>query len=128
MFISGFWVLIALATALQDWLTLRADLGSAVRFAASLWLPWALLTPAVAWLSTTFSLERKGWRRALAAHLAGCACTGALLLASALLLRLVAGRGSCRALAGFASAFCFAFTVGFGFAVSVVLRRTFAAC
>ena len=77
--ISGFWVLIALATALQDWLTLRGDLWSAVRFAASLWLPWALLTPAVAWLSTTFSLERKGWRKALAAHLAGCAIVSVLL-------------------------------------------------
>lgn len=77
--ISGFWVLIALATALQDWLTLRGDLGAAVRFAASLWLPWALLTPAVAWLSTTYSIERKGWRRALAAHLAGCAGVSVLL-------------------------------------------------
>ena len=77
--ISGVWVLIALATALQNWLTLRVDFWAAMRFAASLWLPWALLTPAVAWLSTTFSLERKGWKRALAAHLAGCAIVSVLL-------------------------------------------------
>lgn len=76
---AGFWGLVALATALQDWLTQRVELDVAVRFAASAWLPWALLTPLIAWGSVNFPLERIRWRRALLVHLAGCAAIFVLL-------------------------------------------------
>ncbi len=67
--ISAFWVMITLATALQDWLTLQGDFMPALRFAASMWLPWAFLTPGIVWFSTTFPVERDLWQWRLAAHL-----------------------------------------------------------
>lgn len=76
---AGFWALVALATALQDWLTQRGELAVAVRFAASAWLPWAVLTPLIAWLSISFPLLRSKWQRALLVHLAGCTVVFALL-------------------------------------------------
>lgn len=76
---AGFWGLVALATALQDWLTQRGELNVAVRFAASAWLPWALLTPLIAWISITFPLERDKWRRALLVQLASCTAVFVLL-------------------------------------------------
>ena len=77
--IAGFWALVTLANALQDWLTLRKDMDVAVLFAASVWLPWAFLTPLIAWIASHFPLERNTWRRAIAVHLAGCAAIFVLL-------------------------------------------------
>jgi len=76
---AGFWGLVALATALQDWLTLRGELGMAVRFAGSAWLPWALLTPLIAWISISFPLVRYKWRGALLVHLTTCTAVFVLL-------------------------------------------------
>jgi two-component system LytT family sensor kinase len=67
--ISAFWVMITLATALHDWLTWHGDFMPALRFAASMWLPWAFLTPGIVWFSTTFPMERDCWRWRLVGHL-----------------------------------------------------------
>lgn len=76
--ISAFWVLITLATALQDWLTQQGDFLLALRFAGSLWLPWAFLTPGIAWFSTRFPVEQGHWQRRLAGHFGVCALISVL--------------------------------------------------
>jgi len=60
--ISAFWVVITLDTTLHDWLMWHGDFMPAMRFAASMWLPWAFLTPGIVWFSTTFPMERDRWR------------------------------------------------------------------
>jgi hypothetical protein len=45
--ISAFWVVITLDTTLHDWLMWHGDFMPAMRFAASMWLPWAFLTPGI---------------------------------------------------------------------------------
>ena len=67
--ISAFWVVISIAAALHDWLMWHGDLVPALRFAASMWLPWAFLTPVIVWFSTAFPLERDRWRWRLTGHL-----------------------------------------------------------
>lgn len=70
--ISAFWVLITLAGALQEWLILRGEFWVALGFAASLWLPWAFLTPAIIWFSNAHPLDRAHWRQRLALHFLVC--------------------------------------------------------
>jgi signal transduction histidine kinase len=67
--VSIFWVIITLATALRDWLTWGGDYLQTLRFGASMWLPWAAVTPGIVWFSTAFPLERSRWRWRFAAHL-----------------------------------------------------------
>jgi len=67
--ISAFWVLITLASALQELLILRGEFWAAFRFAGSLWLPWAFLTPAIVWFSNANTLNRAQWRKRIARHL-----------------------------------------------------------
>jgi two-component sensor histidine kinase len=77
--ISAFWVLITLAMALHDWLAWHGDFMPALRFAGSIWLPWAFLTPGIVWFSTTFPVERDCWQRRLAGHLGVFALVSVLL-------------------------------------------------
>ena len=77
--ISGFWVLVLLVTALQDWLVQGADFTASLRFGAAQWLPWTFLTPAIVWLSAALTLERGQWQKRLAVHLAVCAVVTTIL-------------------------------------------------
>lgn len=77
--ISGFWVLVLLVTALQDWLLQGADFMATLRFGAAQWLPWTFLTPAIVWLSAAFTLERGQWQKRLAVHLVVCAAVTIIL-------------------------------------------------
>lgn len=70
--ISAFWALITLATSLQEWLILRGEFWATFRFASSLWLPWAFLTPAIVWFSNANTLNRAQWRKRIALHLLVC--------------------------------------------------------
>jgi len=70
--ISAFWALITLATVLQEWLILRGDFWANVRFAASVWLPWSVLTPLIVWVTEANTLTRPHWRKSLALHLLIC--------------------------------------------------------
>lgn len=70
--ISAFWVLITLASALQELLILHGEFWAAFRFAGSLWLPWAFLTPAIVWFTNKNTLSRAHWRKRLALHLLVC--------------------------------------------------------
>ncbi len=77
--ISGFWVLITMATALQFWLLRREDVTEALQFASMQWLPWALLTPLIFWFSSVFTLEREKWMKHLPVHFLVSVCTVLLL-------------------------------------------------
>ncbi len=77
--ISAFWVMITLAMALHDWLAGHGDFMPALRFAGSIWLPWAFLTPGIVWFSTTFPVERDCWQWRLAGHLGVFALVSVLL-------------------------------------------------
>jgi two-component sensor histidine kinase len=77
--ISAFWVMIALATALHDWLAWGGAFMPALRFASSMWLPWAFVTPGIVWFSTIFPVERDCWQRRLMAHLGVFALIAVLL-------------------------------------------------
>ena len=52
LLISAFWLLIALASAVEMWLLRPDDVGGVLRFAATQWLPWVFLTPLIVWLSS----------------------------------------------------------------------------
>ena len=67
--ISGFWVMITMAMVLHDWLTWHLEFMAALRFAGSMWLPWAFVTPAIVWYSTTFPIERERSQWRLAGHI-----------------------------------------------------------
>jgi two-component sensor histidine kinase len=71
--VSAFWLLIAVASALESWLLRSVDLRYAVRFAAWQWLPWMVLSPAILWLGSAFTIERPAWFRNFLIHLAACA-------------------------------------------------------
>ena len=71
--VSAFWLLIAAASALESWLLRSVDFRYAVRFAAWQWLPWMVLSPAILWLGSAFTIERPAWCRNFLIHLAACA-------------------------------------------------------
>ena len=77
--ISGFWVLITIATALQFWLLRREDAAEALRFASVQWLPWPVLTPLIFWLASAFTLEREKWVKRVLVHLSASVCVVLLL-------------------------------------------------
>lgn len=70
--ISAFWVLITLASGLQELLILRGEFWAAFRFAGSLWLPWAVLTPFIIWFTVANTLDRARWRRRMVRHFILC--------------------------------------------------------
>jgi two-component system, LytTR family, sensor kinase len=69
---SAFWVLIALGAGLEMSLSQGSDLAESLRFASLQWLPWALVTPIIMWLSSAFTIERSTWHRTIWIHLAAC--------------------------------------------------------
>lgn len=69
---SAFWLLLAVASAVEMWLLRPDDLAGDLRFAATQWLPWVFLTPLLMWLSAAFTLEGNKWRRTIWVHLAAC--------------------------------------------------------
>jgi two-component sensor histidine kinase len=71
--LSGFWLLITLTSVLEKSLSFPADYPQAWRSAAVQWLPWVLLTPALAWLSSVFALRRTSWHRTIWVYAAACA-------------------------------------------------------
>lgn len=70
--ISACWILITLASGLQELLILRGEFWAAFRFAGSLWLPWAVLTPIIIWFSNANTLVRTHWRQRLVRHFLLC--------------------------------------------------------
>jgi len=69
LLITGFWLLIALASLLEtSWFFPN---GATVfwRAVAWLWLPWIVLTPVMLWLTGRFTIERNTWRRNIWVHL-----------------------------------------------------------
>ncbi len=70
--ISAFWILITLASALQELLILRGEFWETFRFTGSLWLPWAVLTPFIFWFTVANTLDRSYWRGRLLRHFILC--------------------------------------------------------
>ena len=70
--ITGFWLLIFMASLLEAFLFSPNSLAYAWRPVAMQWLPWILLTPIILWLSSRFTIERSTWRRNVWVHLAAC--------------------------------------------------------
>ena len=67
---TAFWVLLTLAMTLQFWLVRRGHFLGALSFSASLWVPWAVFTPLLAWLCARFTIEKGAWRRTIWVHMA----------------------------------------------------------
>ena len=66
-FFSGFQAYYYVAT-FTDW---RASLPFLLALNLGYWYSWALLTPAILWLSRWAPLERETWKRAVAVHIPG---------------------------------------------------------
>src|SRR5215472_965906 len=73
LLVSGFWLSISLAAALEMSLLQSADLAQSIWFALARAAPWIFLTPLIFWVSSTFTLERATWKRSIWVHLAVCA-------------------------------------------------------
>jgi two-component sensor histidine kinase len=70
--ISIFWILIAMAFLLEvSWYDPNGVTYN-WRPVAIQWLPWIILTPAVMWLTSAFTIERSNWFRNIWIHLAAC--------------------------------------------------------
>jgi two-component system, LytTR family, sensor kinase len=70
--VSGFWLLIALASMLEMSLFHPSDFTDLLRFAARQWLPWILLSPLIMWIATAYTLDGANWRRTIWVHLVAC--------------------------------------------------------
>ena len=70
--VSGFWLLMTLASWLEYWLFSSLEMTESLRYAALQRLPWMLISPPIIWLSFQYPLERGRWRRTLWIHLLAC--------------------------------------------------------
>ena len=70
--VFGFWLLIAVASALEMSFLNSTQLVQALCFSLIHWLPWAVLTPAILWMVAACSPERMSWNRVVAFHLLAC--------------------------------------------------------
>jgi two-component system, LytTR family, sensor kinase len=93
-FILGLWCLLVLAFAGQLVLTSRRDWTQALTASARDWFPWALLSPAVAWLALRFPLESRKLQLSIPIHL--LACLLALVVCESLSPPLPSPRGPLR--------------------------------
>lgn len=75
--VFGLWILLVFAFAGQLVITADREWPDALVMSLRDWLPWALLSPIIAWLSARFPLERKRLLVSVPVHLA--ACTTAVL-------------------------------------------------
>lgn len=73
--VSLFWLLIALASALEMGLFLRVPFATSLRFELVRWIPWAALSPCLIWMTAAYPLERATWHRTIWPHLLACALT-----------------------------------------------------
>src|SRR5207302_1200990 len=69
----GIWALVVLAFTGQLMLARSWTWTQAAKAALSDWLPWAILAPAIAWLSVQFPLEFRKLPISLPVHLGACA-------------------------------------------------------
>lgn len=91
---AALWAVLALAIAALFVLAGSMEWAEAFRFSAVNWLPWALLTPGVFWLSRQFPLERGHLTTSIPVHFAaGVVCTAVLLWISSTLIPAPALRG-----------------------------------
>ena len=74
----GIWALVVLAFTGQLMLARPVTWTQAVKIALGEWLPWAILAPAIAWLSVRFPLELQKLPLSLPVHLAACAAAAVL--------------------------------------------------
>ncbi len=70
---AGGWALLILAFAAQLVFTASFDWSRALLASFHDWLPWALLSPAVIWLTRRFPFEAGGLGSAIPVHLVACA-------------------------------------------------------
>jgi two-component system LytT family sensor kinase len=70
--VTAFWLLIALASALETSLLQSADMARAFMVALVRLAPWVFLTPLIVWTTSTYTLERSTWKRSIWVHLAVC--------------------------------------------------------
>ncbi len=83
--VAAFWLLVALASALEMALLQSANMEQALVAALFRLLPWTFLTPLIVWTSSTYTLERSTWKRSLWVHLLVCALSFAIVGAFAYL-------------------------------------------
>ncbi len=69
---ASVWFALALAIATMLWVGGPFRFVDALRFSSSTWMPWALLTPVVFWLSRRFPIMRGRLVRSIPIHLAAC--------------------------------------------------------
>jgi two-component system LytT family sensor kinase len=67
-----FWLLIAIASALEKGLFHTVSFGVSLNFESIHWLPWAFLTPVMIWAASVYPVEKIAWRRNLWVHLLLC--------------------------------------------------------
>ncbi len=82
--VFGVWALLVFAFAGQLVITAEREWPDALVMSLRDWLPWALLSPMIAWLSARFPLERKRLLVSVPLHVAACVTA---VLACYLLLR-----------------------------------------
>jgi two-component sensor histidine kinase len=70
--VTAFWLILALASALEMSVLQSTSWWQAMLIALSRLAPWMLLTPVVVWVSSAYTLERGTWRSSLWVHLAVC--------------------------------------------------------
>ena len=91
---ASLWAVLALVIAAMFVLAGAMTWAEAIRFSAVNWLPWALLTPGVFWLSRQFPLERGHLTTSIPVHFAaGTVCTAILLSVSSAFTPLPLVRG-----------------------------------
>jgi two-component system LytT family sensor kinase len=71
--VTAFWLLIALASALEMSLMQSAAILHSLEVALVRLLPWVFITPLVVWTCSAYTLERSTWKRSIWIHLAVCA-------------------------------------------------------
>jgi two-component sensor histidine kinase len=77
--VTAFWLLVALASAMEMSLLQSAGIGQALLVALVRLAPWTFLTPLIVWTSSAYTLERTTWKRSLWVHLAVCALSFAIV-------------------------------------------------
>jgi len=67
-----FWLLITLASTLENGLFHIVSIRVSLRFELTHWMPWAFLTPIMIWAASAYPIEKNAWRRNLRLHLLLC--------------------------------------------------------